>query len=265
VLERPDDRPADARTIPPGNHQFDAYSVVWWDPRWLTLKVKPLSGIRRQELIVKEAPRDVVVERRRAYDSWRTARDAERAAGSAPSIVVQTARERARGESQDHEPAVVVVDLAQRGVERPGGVAFGLLVHGILSQTAFDATRDIVDRVAAAEARVLGLAEADARAGAAIVERVLAHDLLARARAADARGACRRETPVTIVADDGTLVEGVVDLAFEEHGTWTVVDYKTDRELAATGEEQYRRQIALYAAAITAATGRPANGVLVRL
>ena len=32
---------------------------------------------------------------------------------------------------------------------------------------------------------------------------------------------------------DGTLVEGIVDLAFEEAGEWTVVDYKTDREIAA--------------------------------
>ena len=28
-------------------------------------------------------------------------------------------------------------------------------------------------------------------------------------------------------------LEGIVDLAFEEHSGWTVVDYKTDRELAA--------------------------------
>jgi ATP-dependent exoDNAse (exonuclease V) beta subunit len=62
------------------------------------------------------------------------------------------------------------------------------------------------------------------------------------------------------------MIEGVVDLAFEEEGRgWTVVDYKTDRELAAIGEDRYRRQVALYAAAIAQATGRPASGVLVRV
>jgi ATP-dependent exoDNAse (exonuclease V) beta subunit len=61
------------------------------------------------------------------------------------------------------------------------------------------------------------------------------------------------------------LVEGVVDLAFEEGGRWTVVDYKTDRELAATGEEQYRRQVALYAQAVAQATGGQTAGVLVRV
>jgi ATP-dependent exoDNAse (exonuclease V) beta subunit len=73
---------------------------------------------------------------------------------------------------------------------------------------------------------------------------------LRRARAAEARGRCRRETPITRKLADGTLVEGVVDLAFEENGTWIVVDYKTDRELRAAGIEQYRRQVALYAEAI---------------
>jgi ATP-dependent helicase/nuclease subunit A len=64
---------------------------------------------------------------------------------------------------------------------------------------------------------------------------------------------------------DGTLIEGIVDLAFEEAGEWTVVDYKTDREVAASGEEQYRRQVALYASAIAQATGQPARGILMRV
>ena len=80
-----------------------------------------------------------------------------------------------------------------------------------------------------------------------------------------ARGACRRETPVTCTLADGALVEGVVDLAFEEGGGWIVVDYKTDREIADRGEEQYRRQLGIYTAAISRATGVPATAVLVRI
>jgi len=64
---------------------------------------------------------------------------------------------------------------------------------------------------------------------------------------------------------DGTIVEGVVDLAFEEDGVWTVVDYKTDREIESEGEDRYRRQIALYATAIAKATGSRAKGVLLRI
>jgi len=42
------------------------------------------------------------------------------------------------------------------------------------------------------------------------------------------------------------------------------VDYKTDREIAAAGEERYRRQVALYASAIAQATGSRAAGILLR-
>jgi len=100
---------------------------------------------------------------------------------------------------------------------------------------------------------------------AELVTRVLAHEWLARARAAAARGSCRREAPVTLSLADGTLVEGVVDLAFEEDGAWTIIDYKTDRELAAAGENRYRRQVALYAAAVAQATGKTARGILIRV
>jgi AcrR family transcriptional regulator len=274
---RPDDRPPDSRTVAPGAHDFDAYSVVWWDPRWLSLNVASPSGIRRQDLIVKEAPREIVIERRRAYDDWRTARDSARTAGATPSNRVQTARAwtetvvspQSSVVSQSvvspDESQVTVVEIGGRDVDRPGGVAFGLLVHGVLSQTALGATRDVLERIAAAEARVLGLGDDDVRAAVAMVERTLAHDVLVRARAADARGACRRETPVSCTMDDGGIVEGVVDLAFEENGEWTVVDYKTDRELAASGVERYRRQIGLYARAISEATRKPARGILVRL
>ena len=61
------------------------------------------------------------------------------------------------------------------------------------------------------------------------------------------------------------LVEGVVDLAFEEDGAWTVVDYKTDRELEGDGLERDRRQVALYTHAIASATGKPTSGVILKL
>jgi ATP-dependent exoDNAse (exonuclease V) beta subunit len=58
------------------------------------------------------------------------------------------------------------------------------------------------------------------------------------------------------------MVEGIVDLAFQDGDRWTVVDYKTDRELATIGRERYRRQVALYASAIARATDTPCSGVV---
>lgn len=57
---------------------------------------------------------------------------------------------------------------------------------------------------------------------------------------------------------------GTVDLAFLDDGAWTIIDFKTDQELT-KGLDVYRRQVALYARAINAATGTPARAVLLRV
>jgi ATP-dependent helicase/nuclease subunit A len=80
-------------------------------------------------------------------------------------------------------------------------------------------------------------------------------------------GSCRREVPIAFKLDDGVLVEGIVDLAFRDHKEsliWTVVDYKTDFEVANRLEE-YRRQVGLYALAISKATGARTEAVLLRI
>ena len=276
VMERPNEEPAGPSTVAPGAHAFAdeghsaGYSVVWWDPRALELGAKPPFGVRREDLIVKDVPRNVVADGRSRYDRWQLARIDARTSGSKPSLVVETVREVTASGRPIAELTVDPVDIAVIVVggadrQRPGGLAFGVLVHAVLAVTPFDATRAVIEELAVAEGRAIGAGDEDIAAAVSVVERVLAHELLRRAGKAAARDACRRESPVTSMLADGTLVEGVVDLAFEENGRWTVVDYKTDRELAALGEEQYRRQVAIYATAIAGATGQPATGVLVRV
>jgi len=280
VLQRPNDETATAGTVCPGQHDFaDGYSVVWWDPTALTLGLKPALGVRRDDLIVKDVARNVVADGRTKYDTWKLARIDARDRGSVPAMKVQTVREFAALHATstdaleartprmvlDNSISVLSVPSWLRHPDRPAGAAFGSLVHAVLARAPFDATREALEHIASIEARLLAIDDDDAVAAAAVVERVLAHDLLVRARKAEARGACRRETPITLTLEDGTLIEGIVDLAFEEDGAWTVVDYKTDRDIATTGEEQYRRQLALYASAIGRATGAPATGVLVRI
>jgi ATP-dependent exoDNAse (exonuclease V) beta subunit len=63
---------------------------------------------------------------------------------------------------------------------------------------------------------------------------------------------------------DGTQVEGVLDLAFLEKDEWTVVDFKTDRELEKE-LERYKRQVVLYALSIKRATGQACAGVLMKI
>ena len=155
--------------------------------------------------------------------------------------------------------------LDARGRQRAGGARFGELVHAMLATAPLNADAPVIAALADVHSRILSAPEEETAAAARTVSDVLAHPVLGRARAAEARGACRRETPITCTLPDGMMIEGVVDLAFEEQGTWTVVDYKTDRELAAAGEDRYRRQVALYASAIAQATGLPASGILIRI
>ena len=188
-----------------------------------------------------------------------------------------TVREWVASHDSDRAPAleavapsdvtIVIVDSdSHAGSERAaGGAQFGSLVHAILAEAPLDAARETLENVAAIQARLLSGSDDEIASAVDAAARVLQHELLLRARAASREGACRRETPVTWTASDGTLVEGVVDLAFEEHDEWFVLDYKTDREFAGRGEEQYRRQVALYATAVAAATGRRAHGVLMRI
>jgi ATP-dependent exoDNAse (exonuclease V) beta subunit len=272
VLERPDQSPASAATVCPGQHVFDndGYAVVWWDPGsggGLDLDKTPVFGVRRDDLIVKDVPTHVVGDGRSAYDQWRLARIEARDAGGRPSLRVTTVREWAAGPREGLAQDVSIVEL-EWGAARPttaGGPAFGLLVHEVLAHVPLDAGRRRIESVAASQVRLLGLSPDDGGIAAAIVERVLRHDLLVRARAADALGHCRREAPVTVGGPAGELIEGVVDLAFREGDEWVIVDFKTDRELSADGIDRYRRQVSLYAAAVGQAMHSRTSAYLLRI
>ncbi|MDR1990103.1 MAG: PD-(D/E)XK nuclease family protein, partial [Acidobacteriaceae bacterium] len=279
VLERPNDEPASIRTVCPGAHLFAAgYAVVWWDPTsagGLTLDATAPLGVRRHDLIVKDVPRDVVADGRANYDRWKLSRHEAVASGSVPSLGVSTAREWAAESAADEEQDAVaelpsvplaIVDLSSGdAVMHVGGAAYGLLVHAVLAKVPFDADDCVLTAAADAEARMLGLTDDAVRMSVEAAKRLLGHDLGRRAGAAQARRRCRRETAVTCTMRDGHLVEGIVDLAFEEQGVWHVVDFKTDREIDEASEERYRRQVALYASAIARATGMPVTGTIVKL
>jgi ATP-dependent helicase/nuclease subunit A len=93
---------------------------------------------------------------------------------------------------------------------------------------------------------------------------VLAHPVLDAASRAAREGRCYREMPVTIRADSGAIIEGVVDLAYEDEQGFVVVDFKTDRELDGA-LERYQQQVAIYASAVGAAMSRPTRAILMRV
>jgi ATP-dependent exoDNAse (exonuclease V) beta subunit len=119
----------------------------------------------------------------------------------------------------------------------------------------------VVRRTADVQGRILGATPEEVVAADSVVRAVLANPLMDRVRASPR---LRRETPITWTQKDGTLIEGVLDLAFDEDAGTTVVDFKTDHELSA-GEARYRAQVQKYVDAVAVATGRTARGVLFKV
>ena len=73
-----------------------------------------------------------------------------------------------------------------------------------------------------------------------------------------------REAPFVLKLDDGRLIEGVIDLMFEEDQHWIVVDFKTDADFDLFAEH-YRGQVAWYVHAIEQIYQASAEGVLLRI
>ncbi|HVM96011.1 MAG TPA: UvrD-helicase domain-containing protein, partial [Candidatus Acidoferrales bacterium] len=262
VVSRPDDRLGD-QAVRPGLHRFEAgYGVVWWDPRTLDLERQPRFGIRRLDLIGKDVDQEILQADLEAYRQWRAQRDFAVAAGSVATLTVQTATQWAHADGEVDESVAVVV-VPRRG-RQPSGRRYGSLVHAVLATLRLDADPDAADEIAVLQGRLLGALPDEVEAAAAAARRVLKHEIWKRARQAGLDGLCRRETPVSVRVADGSLIDGTVDLAFCENGEWLVVDFKTDRELA-TDLSTYRRQVALYAKAISQSTGQPATALLLHI
>jgi ATP-dependent helicase/nuclease subunit A len=272
VLRRPDGDPASLRTVAPGLHRIGAaddefaHSVVWWSPADLSLGMQASFGLRRDDLIVRDVPPAVLIRYRTEYEAWQTQRQASIDAASRPTIAVRTATE-AAGESG--LPIADMVDVRIETVSgpalRPGGARFGALVHALLSDVAPLAEADTrLPQLAELHGRLLGATREETAAATGAVAEALAHPVLRAAARAATAGRCYREAPVTLRLEDGSMLEGVVDLAFDDGSEFVVVDFKTDRELDGA-LERYRRQVQIYAAAIGEATGKPARAVLMRI
>ncbi|MEO8605637.1 MAG: UvrD-helicase domain-containing protein, partial [bacterium] len=258
VLTRPADLAFSADPVQPGAHQFDGYAVTWWDPALLRLKAAPRFGIRQEELLGKHADRSVIDDNLRRVADWQAARDAAIARGAQPSMSVRTAT--AQAALTRDTPAVELIELPT-AAGRPAGPRFGALVHAVFAVAPLTAASAQLADVAAVQARILGAPPEEAAAAVAAVAAALSHPLL---RAAAASDSCRRELPIMLRAADETLIEGALDLAFRDASGWTVIDFKTDQEVGARADV-YRRQVALYARALSEATGVPARAVLLRV
>jgi ATP-dependent exoDNAse (exonuclease V) beta subunit len=250
VLNRPPDNPEEV-SVHPGLHypRVGSQPVVWFDPCALRLKAGRAEGVENEQVLQGTAEQSE--EGFRRYHEWKDARAAMIEAGSAPRYRTVLA-ERFPGAEEAAGIAVETVTL-DAAPERPSGRKFGRLVHDILQHARgvgdVEALAGIwgrrhgsgeIDRAAAAEA---------ARAALECLERLVPP------------GAQRcRELPVMVRLEDGTIVDGRIDFAWNDGERWTVVDYKTDRR-----EKRRVGQVQAYGLALQKATGMAVRGIVLEV
>jgi len=91
-----------------------------------------------------------------------------------------------------------------------------------------------------------------------LIEQFISSDVAARMAQADKRGDLYKEKPF-VMDYEGVLVQGIIDVYFEEEDKIILVDYKTDR--VREGEEdilirRYRAQMESYQQALEKITGK---------
>jgi ATP-dependent exoDNAse (exonuclease V) beta subunit len=228
--------------------------VVWWDPAQLELRVLAKEGVRQQKLLAHSAKADQSIE---AHARWKARRDEQVLQGSRPTVLALPITDLAQAPSA--EPALIeATDIPRRN--RPRGPRFGTLVHAVLAQVPLDAERPRVSALCEALARLVGATEDEAAASIDAVLAALAHPRLCAARASTQ---VRREVAVAQVLDDGTLAEGIIDLAYLSDKGWIIVDFKTDETVDPRGV--YASQLHLYVEAVKRATDLAASGVLLQV
>ena len=186
-----------------------------------------------------------------ARQQWKKERSAVYAARSRPVSAAATRLAREAKDEQD-----IPDEPWRRG---RAGTSIGRAVHAVLQVVDLSTgigLDDIAKAQAAAEG-VPGRADDIAR----LVRRALDSPLVKRALES---GRLWRETPVASPVGDGVL-DGFIDLLFEEEGGFVIVDYKTDA-LGSDDEieramERYRLQGGGYALALSRATGVKVNEV----
>jgi ATP-dependent exoDNAse (exonuclease V) beta subunit len=221
-------------------------------------------GLRQTKLLEVDEKRQRSERGRTEYEAWDEARKTMLVAGSHPAVLLATATELAAAKPLPRLAEVdeIRVEEIKRNPGRPAGPRFGTLVHALMERVSLEADRSEIDRIAQFFSRMIGASQEEIAAAIEVIVAALASPLMLRARNAVE---VRRESSIAVTLDDGMLVEGIADLAFAEKVgatvRWTVVDFKTDLEIAGRLDE-YRVQLAIYSRAIQRATGLPASGVI---
>ena len=200
-----------------------------------------------------------------SYDEWSARVLGARAAAARTSAVSASSLEGATlrssgGEGADAKQVTAGLDKGPRNLELPPwnkgryGTAVGRAVHGALQTTRLSDGHGLAEAVHA-QALAEGVLDFEPvvkqLCEAALASPVITHAATRRHW---------RESYVGTTVVNGVILEGYLDLVYEDHdGSLVIVDYKTDAVPSAALRRRtsfYRPQMAAYAHALHRATGR---------
>jgi ATP-dependent helicase/nuclease subunit A len=239
----------DAVSVCPGLHLTTAGNrVFWFDPKLFPPAGDTMLGLHRGEMLKGTASQ--LEAGLSAWNEWRANRTALISTASEPTIKTILASEAQLTPEADQIPFQIVT--VEHAGQWPATRNFGRLVHVLLEIWDPAAT----DHIAELHGRRIGATENEITAAITLARAAMQHPLLNPARPV----AVHREYPVSVTLASGEIVEGVIDFAWSDGTSWTVIDYKTGRT-----EARYRTQIQLYALALQRATNIPARAILLAL
>ncbi|MEM8964075.1 MAG: 3'-5' exonuclease, partial [Acidobacteriota bacterium] len=260
VLQRPQSFDGEADfSVHPGTHESTAGNrVLWWDPAVLKPVERGPQGVEGVDLLREDGA--AAEQGIRKYRRWKDRHRLVIEEGSKPSFAVAAVSTTDR-EAPDAWALDVQVEALDKAPGRPSGKRFGTLVHTVLRDVPLDGDESTTRDLLVMHGKPLAATIDDIEAAADAVVATLAHPLMRRAARAER---LHREAPFILPLDDGTLIEGVIDLVFRDGDGWVVIDFKTDANVEGL-VDSYRQQVAWYVTAIKAQTDEPVRGVLLSI
>ena len=232
------------------------------DDLWKQVELQPEHQVRAmiqetQDAAQSQQPFDRAEHTLNARDKWQSKRQDVLAVQGKPASVAATRLADVVKDEADADSGAEDMHASRRG---RGGAALGRAVHAVLQSIDLE-TGDGIPDTARAQAAAEGIPQSHSEI-AALASTAVNSDIVRRAVAS---GRYWREALVAAPIGEGVL-EGFIDLLFEEDGELVVVDYKTDNINANAAEyianNRYREQAGSYALITERATQKPVKDVV---
>jgi ATP-dependent exoDNAse (exonuclease V) beta subunit len=240
----------------PGNVPYGRWKddFMFYDTKKLELQLEGSSAFRSKlnpEMEGGEVSKRILFER----NNWeKSQKELKEQAGRGRSITTATEEVKVSEEVEKDDEWVV------SPVTQGEGAIFGKLVHRLFEKGNWNQPA-LIEKMAEVEGKALGATTPMTRRAGKMVRESLTSPVLQRVIKS---GNYQREVPFTY-KNDGIIIEGAMDVVFQEGDDLVVLDFKTD--LVKQGDldgyiEHYKPQVRVYSNAIQAIFGKPPKEVI---